>query len=66
MALTKAQRKANEKYIAANYSAVTCRWPREFCEQVRAAAEESGQSLAGYVRQALEERMSREEKKNDE
>ena len=66
MALTEAQRKANEKYIAANYSAVTCRWPREFCEQVRAAAEGSGQSLAGYVRQALEERMSREGTKSDE
>lgn len=60
MALTEAQRKANEKYIAKAYDSISIRWPREFCAQVRAAAEASGESLAGYVRKALEMRMEQE------
>ena len=58
MALTEARRKANEKYIAKAYGSVSIRWPREFCEAVRTEAERQGETLAGYVRKAIEQRMS--------
>lgn len=61
MALTPTQRKANEKYIKKNYDSISIRWPREFCDQVREAAEQNGETLAGYVRKAIEERMKRTE-----
>ena len=57
MALSEAKQKSNEKYIAKAYGSISIRWPREFCEQVRTAAETSGESLAGYVRRAIEQRM---------
>ena len=60
MALTEAQKRANAKYLAKAYDSVSIRWPREFCEQLRAAAASSGQSLAGYVREAIEEKMQRD------
>lgn len=62
MALSEAKRKANEKYIAKAYGSVSVRWPRDFCDQVRAAAEESGESLAGYIRKAIEARMENDQK----
>lgn len=61
MAITEAQKRAHEKYIAKAYDSVSIRWPREFCEQLRAAAASSGQSLAGYVREAIEEKMKKEQ-----
>ena len=58
--LTKAQRAANEKYIAANYKQVAVRWPADFAEAVKQAAEDSGESLAGYMRRAIEAQMERD------
>lgn len=57
MAITDAQRRAHEKYIAKAYGSVSIRWPREFCDQVRAEAENQEETLAGYVRKAIESRM---------
>lgn len=63
--LTKTQRAANEKYIAANYKQIAVRWPAEFAAAVKQAAEESGESLAGYMRRAIEAQMERERKESD-
>lgn len=60
MALSKAQRKANDKYIATHYKQLNVNYPAEFTNSVRSAASAAGQSLAGYVRQAIEERMRRD------
>jgi hypothetical protein len=57
MALTKAQRKANDKYIKGKYQRLPVSYSKEFCAQVRAAAEASGETLAGYVKTAIEARM---------
>jgi uncharacterized protein (DUF1778 family) len=38
---------------------------KEHGEQIRAAAAASGQSLQGYILQAVEERMAREAAKNE-
>lgn len=59
--LTEAKRKANEKYIAKSYKQIAVRWPNDFCERLYAAVESSGESLAGYIRKALEARMDAEE-----
>lgn len=63
--LTKTQRAANEKYIAANYKQIAVRWPNEFAEAVKQAAEESGESLAGYMRRAIEAQMERDKQESD-
>lgn len=63
--LTEKQRAANEKYIAANYKQIAVRWPIEFAEAVKKAAEDSGESLAGYMRRAIEAQMERDKQESD-
>ena len=60
--LTEKQRAANEKYIAANYKQIAVRWPTDFATAVKKAAEESGESLAGYMRRAIEAQMELDKK----
>ena len=55
--LTEKQRAANERYIAANYKQIAIRWPADFAALVKETAEASGESLAGYIRKAIEMRM---------
>lgn len=57
MALSEVQRAANDKYIAAHYQRLPISYPNEFCTEVRTAAEAAGESLAGYIRKAIEMRM---------
>lgn len=64
--LTKAQRAANEKYIAANYKQVAVRWPADFAAAVKQAAEDSGESLAGYMRRAIEAQMERDRQQEED
>lgn len=61
MALSEAKRAANDKYIAAHYQRLPISYDKEFCATVRAAAQSSGESLAGYIRKAIEMRMEKEE-----
>lgn len=63
--LTEKQRAANEKYIAANYKQIAVRWPQEFAAAVKKAAEDSGESLAGYMRRAIEAQMERDKEESD-
>lgn len=58
--LTEKKRASNEKYIAANYKQIAVRWPADFAAAVKQAAEDSGESLAGYIRRAIEDRMERD------
>jgi len=60
MALTESQRRANDKYIKEKYERLPVSYPKEFCEKVREVAAAKEESLAGYVRKAIEERMQRE------
>lgn len=55
---TEAHKRARIKYTDAHYQQIAIRWPKEFCEQLRAQAQ--GESLAGYVRRAIEQRMERD------
>ena len=61
MPITEARRRANDKYIKEKYERLPVSYQKEFCEKVRTAAAAKGESVAGYVRKAIEERMSREE-----
>lgn len=63
--LTAKKRAANEKYIAANYKQIAVRWPNEFADAVKQAAEETGESLAGYMRRAIEAQMERDKQESD-
>lgn len=60
MALTEAQRRANDKYIKENYQKLSISYPKEYCETVKAAAKSAGESLAGYVKKAIDTRMEAE------
>lgn len=60
MALSNTQRAANDRYIAKNYERLPISYSKEFCAQVREAAKEQGESLAGYVKKAIEARMEQE------
>ena len=60
MPLTEARKRANKKYIDTHCEQIAIRWPKEFCEQLRAQAQAQGESLAGYVRRAIEQRMERD------
>lgn len=66
MALSETQRKANDKYIKENYQRLPISYPKEFCQLVREAAEANGESLAGFVKTAIMERMNRQSKKAGE
>lgn len=63
--LTEKKRAANEKYIAANYKQIAVRWPNDFAMAVKKAAEDSGESLAGYMRRAIEAQMERDQQKEE-
>ncbi len=60
MALSDSQRKANAKYIKENYQRLPVSYPKDFCNLIREAAEAQGETLAGYVRKAVEQRMQRD------
>lgn len=63
MPVTEAAKRAHAKYMKGNYSRLNVQYPTEFVEYVKAHAEASGESMAGYVRKAIEDRIAREEKK---
>ena len=67
---SKSQSACVERYMAERYDRVDVRWPKDFAASGRAQAEAQGQSIAGYLRRAVEERMTRDgvelPRKNDE
>lgn len=55
----------HEKYIAANYKQIAVRWTAEFSAAVKQASEDSGESLAGYMRRSIEAQMERDREEGD-
>lgn len=51
----------NERYLA-KFKTVSVRIPLEWLDGLQSAATASGQSLQGYILQAIRERMERENK----
>lgn len=63
MALSAAKRKSNDKYIKAHYAKLTVAYPREYVETIKARAADQGETLAGYVKAALDARARQDEEK---
>lgn len=59
MALTEAQRKANDKYIKENYRQVKLSMPKEEAEALDRYCAEHGLTKAGFIRQAIKEKMAK-------
>lgn len=60
MSLTEAQRRANDKYIAQNYKQVKLSMPKEEAEELEKFCKEKGYTKAGFIREAIKEKMERE------
>ena len=65
MALTSAQRKANDKYIAKAYDRFLISMKKGKKEQLQAHASERGESLNGFVNRAIDETVQRDMKGAD-
>lgn len=59
--LSKAQRKANDKYIKKNYTQVKLSMPNEEAETLTKYCKEKGYTKAGFIRQAIKDKMARNE-----
>lgn len=57
MALSEAKRKSNDKYIANHYQRLFVSYPKEYVDKVKAAAAASGESVAGFVKIAIDRRL---------
>ncbi len=60
MPVSKAQQKAVNKYMSANYDRVNLTIPKGQKESIRVHAKARGESVNGYIKKAIDERMERE------
>lgn len=60
LALSDAQRKANDKYIKNNYKQVKLSMPKEEAKTLDNYCTAKNCSKAGFIRQAIKEKMERE------
>ena len=60
MALSEAQRRANDKYIKDHYRQVKLSMPNDEAERLEEHCKEFQYSKAGFIRQAIREKIERE------
>ena len=60
MAVTKAQQKATNKYIAGNYDRINLTLPKGQKEIIKAHAESRGESVNAFIGRAIENQMERD------
>ena len=58
--ISKAQQKAVNKYVRNNYDRINVTFPKGQKEVITAAAEAAGESVNGYIKKAVEQRMQRD------
>ena len=58
--VSKAQQKAVAKYMKNNYDEIKVRVEKGKREIINAAAEQAGESLNGYIKKAVDQRMERD------
>ena len=63
--VSKAQQKAVAKYMKNNYDEIKVRVEKGKREIIKAAEEQAGESLNGYIKKAVDQRMEREAADND-
>ena len=61
MALTEAQKKANSKYREKSIKRIPLDVQKEKHEEIKTAAGKTGESVNGYIKKAIDERMEREQ-----
>ena len=57
MPLTEAKRKANNKYLAANYTVLGVKVRKDYAEEVRRKAKERGDTVNAILKAALDKYM---------
>lgn len=60
MAVTKAQQKATNKYIAGNYDRVNLTLPKGQKDIIKAHAESRGESVNAFIGRAIDNQMERD------
>lgn len=60
MAVTKAQQKATNKYIAGNYDRVNLTLPKGQKDIIKAHAEARGESVNAFIGRAIDNQMERD------
>lgn len=60
MATTKAQQKAVDKYVKANYDRIEFKAPKGRKAEIKAHAEARGESVNGFIGRAIDETMGRD------
>lgn len=60
MAITEAQRKANIKYREKAIKRIPLDVQKEKYEAIKSAAEQAGESVNGYIKRSIDERMQRD------
>ena len=60
MPLTDAQKKANNKYREKSIKRIPLDVQKEKYEEIKAAAEKANESVNGYIKKAIDERMERD------
>ena len=66
MALSEAQRKANEKYIKEHYRQVKLSMPNEEAAALEEHCTAYGYTKAGFIRRAIQEKMQRDSTATEE
>ena len=58
--VSKAQQKAVNKYVKNNYDRINVTLTKGKKDEIQAAAQAAGESVNGYIKTAIDERMERE------
>lgn len=53
------RKKANKKWLKANYESITIRVPKGTKEQIKAWADDCGLSMASYIQEACKEKSEK-------
>lgn len=63
MALTEAQKQARYNYAKKALKRIPLDVQKEKYDEIKAAADHAGETVNGYIKKAIDERMERENKK---
>ncbi len=62
---SKAQQKAVAKYMKNNYDELKVRMPKGKKDIIKTAAENQGKSVNGFINEAIDEKINKNEKQED-
>ena len=62
---SKAQQKAVNKYMKNNYDRINLVMPKGKKDIIKTAAENQGKSINGFINEAIDEKINRNEKQED-